>query len=305
MFLWMHTNTELWGQAMPLSIAALIMLVGSFVSLARALKDGLAHDVAPSPPAAAQSPGVRVEVESGVKRTSASPSSDEQEAEALAASVSREVYSIAATEWQHRRRIRTSNSGVVMTDKENREKSQEETPRERHVKRPVTYEVNATPVGASANDFVFAKSDEWSADLETKRIIPGPPGTWGFVQPLGILTRCPKCKKTSFLSPDVSKVMPDGRIQPDIRCMTRGCGWAARAYLDRAWGKTLYAIAVFNRRKHARGKDPREIHYATANSQQEAQQQVILEAECTVIAVAPAVGFKVTDKHGERLIAEG
>jgi hypothetical protein len=33
--------------------------------------------------------------------------------------------------------------------------------------------------------------------------------------------------------------------------------------------------------------------------------QVILAPGSTVIAVGPAVGFKVTDKHGEKLIAEG
>jgi hypothetical protein len=32
---------------------------------------------------------------------------------------------------------------------------------------------------------------------------------------------------------------------------------------------------------------------------------VILEGDCRVVAVGPAVGFKVTDKHGEKLIAEG
>jgi hypothetical protein len=194
------------------------------------------------------------------------------------------------------------------------DEKQEETPREgklaeeRPVPRPmrkVTYEVNAIPLGASARDFVFAKSDEWSANFETKQITPGPPGTWGMIEGMGILTRCPKCKRTSYLSPEVSKVMPDGLIAPDLRCMSKDCGWAAHAYLDKAWGKTLYAIAVFNRRKQARGKDSREIHYATGNSQQEAMQQVILEPECHVIAVGPAVGFRVTDKHGEKLIAEG
>jgi hypothetical protein len=177
--------------------------------------------------------------------------------------------------------------------------------RPRHVTRKVTYEVEATPLGASARDFVFAKSDEWSADPEKKQITPGPPGTWGFIQNLGIVTRCPKCKKTSLLHPDISKVLPDGRIDPDLRCMTPKCGFARRAYLDKAWGKTLYCVAVFNRRKQARKKDPREFHFAVGNSQQEAMTQVILEPDCTVIAVGPAVGFKVTDKHGEKLIAEG
>jgi hypothetical protein len=189
------------------------------------------------------------------------------------------------------------------------EEKREETPRDgqnlQHVKRQVTYEVNATPVGAKSGDFVFARSDEWEVDTTGKITKVGAPGTWQLFDGRGILTRCPKCHAVSYLHPKVSKVMPDGRVQPDIRCTAKGCGWAARAYLDRAWGKTLYAIAVFNRRKQARGKDPREIHYATANSQQEAMTQVILEAECTLIAVAPAVGFRVTDKHGERLIAEG
>ena len=182
--------------------------------------------------------------------------------------------------------------------------------RPRHVTRQVTYEVNATPLGASARDFVFAKSDEWSADQEKRQIVPGPPGTWGFIEGVGILTRCPKCKKTSLLHPDISKVLPDGRIEPDLRCMTqnhegRPCGWASRAYLDKAWGKTLYCIAVFNHRKQKRNKDAREFYYGAGNTQQEAMQQVILEPDCTVIAVGPAVGFKVTDKHGEKLIAEG
>jgi hypothetical protein len=191
-----------------------------------------------------------------------------------------------------------------MADEEN-SKVPEDISKPQRMRRKVTFEVEATPLGASARDFVFAKSDEWSADPEKKQISPGAPGTWGFIEGFGILTRCPKCKETSFLSPEVSKVMPDGRIDPDIRCMTKGCGWAAHAYLDKAWGKTLYAIAVMNHRKQKRGKDPREVHYVTANSQQEAMTQVILEPDCTVIGVAPAVGFKVTDKHGEKLIAEG
>ena len=87
--------------------------------------------------------------------------------------------------------------------------------------------------------------------------------------------------------------------------MTPKCERAARADLDKAWGKTLYCIAVFNHRKQKLKKDAREFYYGAGNTQQEAMQQVILEPDCTVIAVGPAVGFKVTDKHGEKLIAEG
>jgi hypothetical protein len=177
--------------------------------------------------------------------------------------------------------------------------------RPQRVARKVTFEVNAVPVGASSGDFVFARSDEWVVDDRGKITRLGAPGTWQMFEGRGILTRCPKCHAVSYLMPQVSKVMPDGRVTPDMRCSAKGCGWAARAYLDKAWGKTLYAIAVFNERKHSRKKDPREIHYATGNSQHEAMQQVILEKDCRVIAVGPAVGFQVTDKHGERLIAEG
>jgi hypothetical protein len=171
--------------------------------------------------------------------------------------------------------------------------------------RKVTFDVNATPLGASARDFVFARSDEWQVDKDGKITSNGAPGTWQFFEGRGILLRCPKCHAVTYLHPRVSKVLPDGRIEPDMRCMADKCGWAARAYLDKAWGKTLYAIAAVNSRKQQRGKDPREIHYAIGNSQQEAMTQVILEAGCTVIAVGPAVGFKVADKHGEKLIAEG
>jgi hypothetical protein len=181
--------------------------------------------------------------------------------------------------------------------------------REQRMTRKVTFDVNATPLGASASDFVFARSDEWVVAPDGRIVTPGPPGTWQFFEGRGILTRCPRCKSVAYLMPQVSKVMPDGRIDPDLRCMAKPpsgvCGWAARAYLDKAWGKTLYAIAVMNHNKQRRGKDPREIHYAVGNSQQEAMTQVILERGCTVIAVGPAVGFKVTDKHGEKLIAEG
>lgn len=192
-----------------------------------------------------------------------------------------------------------------MADEEKDTSAQTE-PRERRVQRKITFEVNATPLGASASDFVFARSDEWKIDDSTGRIVTlGAPGTWQMFDGRGILTRCPKCHAVAYLMPGVSTVKPDGRVEPDMRCMAQGCGWAARAYLDRAWGKTLYAVAVFNRRKQARGRDPREIHFAVGNSQKEALDQVILETDCQVIAVGPAVGFKVTDKHGERLIAEG
>ncbi len=177
--------------------------------------------------------------------------------------------------------------------------------RPQHVRRKVTFDVNATPLGASAHDFVFAKSDEWQVDQDGRITRVGPPGTWQFFEGRGALTRCPKCHAVSYLMPQVSKIMPDGRIDPDLRCMAKGCGWAARAYLDRAWGKTLYCVAAFNSRKQRQGKDPREFHYAVGNSQSEALQQVILEGDCRVVAVGPAVGFKVTDKHGEKLIAEG
>ena len=81
--------------------------------------------------------------------------------------------------------------------------------RPRHVTRQVTYEVNATPLGASARDFVFAKSNEWSADQEKRQIVPGPPGTWdssrGSVSSLAVrsarrprssIRTSPRCSRT-------------------------------------------------------------------------------------------------------------
>lgn len=203
-----------------------------------------------------------------------------------------------------------------MSDEEKDSTTLEERPREHHVRRKITFDVNATPLGASASDFVFAKSDEWTHYRKEngKLVFSGPPGTWYFYEGGGILTCCPKCRTVSFLHPAFSEVKPDGAVhvkQSDgqtvhsLRCGAKDCGWGARAYLDQAWGKTLYAIAVFNRRKQKRGKDPREIHYAAANSQEEALTQVVLEGECTVIAVGPAIGFQVIDKHGERIVAEG
>src|ERR1700685_2965344 len=101
--------------------------------------------------------------------------------------------------------------------------------------RKVTFDVNATPLGASASDFVFARSDEWVVAPDGRIVTPGPPGTWQFFEGRGILTRCPRCKSVAYLMPQVSKVMPDGRIDPDLRCMAKPpsgvCGWAARAYL--------------------------------------------------------------------------
>jgi hypothetical protein len=178
--------------------------------------------------------------------------------------------------------------------------------------RRVTFEVNATPLGATARDFVFAKSDEWSVNYASKVLPSGPPGTWQFIERCGIFTSCPKCHTSSFLLPSVSRVMPDGAIHAIQRdgktvhrfnCGSKKCDWEARAYLDKAWGKTLYCIAAFN--NASKKKDKREFHYAVGNSQQEAMTQVILTPGCILIAVGPAVGFKVTDKHGEKLIAEG
>ena len=136
--------------------------------------------------------------------------------------------------------------------------------REQHVRRKVTYEVNATPLGASARDFVFAKSDEWNVNYGSKVPPSGPPGTWQFIEGCGIFTCCPKCHSSSFLMPQVSRVMPDGAIhavQGDgktvhrFKCGRKTCTWEARAYLDRAWGQTLYCVAVFNSRKQRQGKD--------------------------------------------------
>src|SRR5208337_634087 len=99
----------------------------------------------------------------------------------------------------------------------------------------VTYEVHATPLGASSQDFIFTRSDEWIVDLNGKITALGAPGTWQFFEGRGILLRCPRCKSVTYLAPQVSQVMPDGRIEPDIRCTAtigeKPCDWAARAYL--------------------------------------------------------------------------
>src|SRR5271156_1141418 len=58
--------------------------------------------------------------------------------------------------------------------------------------RKVTFEVEATPLGASAHDFVFARSDEWTVDSDGKITTLGAPGTWQIFEGRGILTRCPK-----------------------------------------------------------------------------------------------------------------
>jgi hypothetical protein len=195
------------------------------------------------------------------------------------------------------------------------EDTQPSVQRPTFVRRPVTYTVDPNTLGASGRDFVFARSDEWKWEGKYLTAL-GPPGTWQLVDGFGVIWRCPRCKVPSRLMPQVSKVMPDGRVlvvdahgevvtDSGMRCMTPDCGWYARAYLDKAWGKTLYAIAVFNCEKERLGQDPREIYYGVGNSQREAMQQIILADYCTVIAVGPAIGFLVTDKHGERLIAEG
>ena len=103
--------------------------------------------------------------------------------------------------------------------------------------RRVTFEVNATPLGATARDFVFAKSEEWSVDYASKVLPSGPPGTWQFIERCGIFTSCPKCHTSSFLLPSVSRVMPDGAIHAIQRdgktvhrfnCGSKKCDWEAR-----------------------------------------------------------------------------
>jgi hypothetical protein len=181
---------------------------------------------------------------------------------------------------------------------------------------PVTLEVyeKSAPPGDA---FVFAKSDEWKADHKTKQLIVGPPGTWSHIDELGIFYRCPKCAVPSMLHPQFSKVESTGRVVPDIRCMTGVssvtkdqpvCGFASVCYLDKAWGKTLYAIAYLHKQKDANGISAwiPEIQYVQANSQAEALEQMTPCAGAIKgIGVAPAVGFQALDKHGDKAVAMG
>lgn len=183
---------------------------------------------------------------------------------------------------------------------------------------PITLEIYEKPVPPGTKAFVFEKSDEWKPDHKAKQLIPGPPGTWAHIDGLGIFYRCPKCKVVSMLHPQFSKVELDGRITPDVRCMTGVnvdsripvCGFASVAYLDKAWGKTLYAIAYLHWSDSPFSNGEKawipEVQYVQANSQEEAVTQMTpTSGKIKGIAVAPAIGFHTYDKHGEIAIAKG
>jgi hypothetical protein len=170
---------------------------------------------------------------------------------------------------------------------------------------PVTLDVHDKP-SLDPNAYVFAVGKAWAEETADGkwRLIPGEPGSWYKAVGKGFFTRCPQCSTVSWLSPNVSKVDKVGRIIPDIRCMgriegKRPCGFARVAYLDKAWGKTLYAIVLLHNGKP-------ETHYMHGFSQAEARDQLIpLDGSVFIIGVAPAIGLHVLDNHGEKLIARG
>jgi drug/metabolite transporter (DMT)-like permease len=69
-FLFTHSNSDLGGQAVALSIAAVVLMVSAFVTLTRSVRDLLSQDVAPVTPTSA-STGIRVADESS--RAAGSP----------------------------------------------------------------------------------------------------------------------------------------------------------------------------------------------------------------------------------------
>src|SRR5271168_3738717 len=116
------------------------------------------------------------------------------------------------------------------------------------------------------------------------------------------LVGCPSCHQAIAVDSRFSKIDSYGKIEPDVRCgINRKCEFVRQVYLDRWNTKPLYCI-VFEDRDLA-GNLKFVKRYCHATSQAEAIQHYGPSERRRIFDVAPAIGYKVLDKHGEKLSA--
>lgn len=176
-------------------------------------------------------------------------------------------------------------------------------------------EVDRSPSLVS-DAFIFAKSDDWvfQRDEQNPRDsrIEGPPGTWArlprewrsiskHIQDIICITRCPNCKNFNALHMGVHRFDHLGRVSPDYKCMN--CDFHRIVYLDEINDKPLYACAI---ERLKGGKWKPEMIYTHAQDQTEALKQLgkdAIDNRVRIVGIGRAIGFKVMDNHGERLLA--
>jgi hypothetical protein len=141
------------------------------------------------------------------------------------------------------------------------------------------------------------------------------PGTWWnirkaaregrFLIPklLLALIGCPSCKQAIAIMSPLSSIDNFGKVTPDVRCgINSKCEYNRQVYLDKWNDKPLYCI-VFEDRNLA-GELTFVKRYCHATTRAEAIEHYGPAERRRIFDVAPAVGYKVLDKHGEKLSAD-
>lgn len=144
------------------------------------------------------------------------------------------------------------------------------------------------------------------------------PGTWWNIRKVSkehhiaipksciALLGCPSCHQTLMLIKTVHTIDQFGKVSPDVRCENmhgpQKCQYARQVYLDKWNDKPLYCI-VFEDRNLA-GELTFVKRYCHATTRAEAIEHYGPAERRKIFDVAPAVGYKVLDKHGEKLSAD-
>jgi hypothetical protein len=155
-------------------------------------------------------------------------------------------------------------------------------------------------------DPVFLPKGEWEFVKDV--VLPYPqlnsyvPGTW--IKPESWMDRrivaafsCPNCKEIRFLMKGIHDVDHMGKVSPTVQCKAGNCTFHRRVYLDRWNKKPLYAVAIEN--WNGKSWTP-EIRYTHADTEAEAR-FMMGDGPFRIVAAAPAIGFFVEDKVGDKL----
>ena len=180
-----------------------------------------------------------------------------------------------------------------------------------------TASVNRTE-SANGEAAILRKSDwKWEPVEGTTvpKLIESVPATWclrpdGMSKVILAIFSCPNCHGVRALIDGIHTINPFGLVQPDLDCggdTTRHCSYHRKTYLDRWNRKPLYACALETwDRGHQRWTP--EMVYTHATTQEEATRQLGPTTSgklYRIVAIAPALGFFVTDgKDDTKLSAD-
>jgi hypothetical protein len=171
-----------------------------------------------------------------------------------------------------------------------------------------------TTISINLEPLILPRS-EWT--FEDGRIMHSVPGTWckvpeGCPQDWHCLVTCPRCKNVMVLHKAVHEISFEGHVtlfadrRASFSCRHKDvgkppCTLARNLWLDKWSDKPLYACAI---EWISKGKVvKKEIHYMHATNHEEAKFHMG-PGNYRIVAVGPAVGALVDDKHGDRLSAD-